>query len=487
MNRSILSISWLNGQVRAVHARGSKLISSWVSPTPSDRLEDFQQFLKEAVSQTAFRGKDVVVVIENRALLYHLQEAPLGRNSLVRSFLERRVEQSRFFEDAPACYGSSVPVPMKANQRFLLTLLPREWVARIREACLLEKVTLRAIFAPATVLTRQIHKLTATTSKPILLSADIGGSIALVVGKKDQVWFARSVTSATTQSAGGADAAKAGPVLKVVKAAARPTDRLEQELNRTRLFCQQQFESTLEDFWVIGEGAKKALENVKVPPGMQLQAVDVVENEFLLAWEASQLSFRTAGNLLSHFHSEEVTRRRLAAVAVAAGVVFSIGLSLWVHHLVGQRELELLSIQSQLEESRGQHEETLSLWKAALQKQSFVASVGTPDDPPVPLLFLRYLGTQLPEPFVLGRVDLNLVTNRWQFRLEGRQESTTSDFFLTVEAFERNLTNSAFNVQISASTRTRLFQDSPGEIRAPSATVMATEGEKPFFIEGVIP
>jgi hypothetical protein len=487
MNRNILSLSWLNGQVKAVHVRGSKLVSSWICPTLTDRVEEFPQLLRDAVSHTGFRGKDVMVVVENRSLLYHLQEAPIGRKSLVRSFIERRVQQSRFFEDQPTCYGLNAPVPMKTNQRFLLTLLPRDWVISIREACLAQGYNLRAVFAPATVLTRQIQKLTASSNKPILLSADIGGSIALVVGRKDQVWFARSVAMSAAPSSSPLDPAKAGPTLKVVKAVARPTERLEQELNRTRLFCQQQFESTLDEFWVIGETAKRALENVKVPSGMSQQATDGPENEFLLAWETSQLSPRTPGNLLSQFHSEDVYRRRLAAVAVAAGLVFSVGFSGWINHLIKDRELQLQSIQSQIEESRTQHEETLSVWKIALQKQSFVASVGSPTDPPVPVLLLRYLGSHLPETFVLGRIDLNRATNRWYFRLEGRQMVSTMDFFTTLEAFERELTNSVFKAQIAASTRTRLFQESSTEIRGLTAAGAANDGEKPFFVEGVIP
>lgn len=487
MSRTVLSISWLNGQVKAVHVRGAKLVSSWVWTELAERAEDVRRFLPLAVEATGYRGREVVFVVENRNLLYHLQEAPIGRRSLVRSFIERRVEQGRFFEEEPTCYGMSSPVATKSNQRFLLTLLPRYWILDIREACLDQRLSLKAIFAPATVLTRQIQKLTGNSPKATLVAADLGGAVTLVVGRRDQVWFARSVVLSAPGSSPSGEAPKAGASLRVVKPVHRTTDRLEQELNRTRLFSQQQFETSLEEVWVLGGLAQGDLENLKMPVGLSLRSTPVAEEAFLFAWEASQIPASTPGNLLGQLHRQAVNQRRAAAWAVAAALVISLLANWWIPRLARERERELQTIQAQLEESRQQHDEILRGWKDARAKQAFVGAVGTTDDPSIPYLFLRYLGQQLPDAFVLGRVDLNRSTNRWHFRLDGRHQSAGDDLLLVLENFERQLTNSHFKALISSSTRTRLFQENPGEVRPPTSTAYLSEGEKPFFVEGVIP
>lgn len=487
MSRTVLSISWLNGQVKAVHVRGAKVLSSWVWTETAEHIEDVRRFLPLAIQATGYRGREVIFVIENRHLLYHLQEAPVGRRSLVRSFIERRVEQGRFFEEEPTCYGMSSPVATKSNQRFLLTLLPRYWVLDIREACQEQRLILKAIFAPATVLTRQIQKLTGNSPKATLVAADLGGAVTLVVGRRDQVWFARSVVLSAPGSSPAGESPKAGAPLRVVKPVHRTTDRLEQELNRTRLFSQQQFETSLEEVWVLGGPPKGELENLKMPAGLTLRSTPVAEEEFFFAWEASQIPASTPGNLLSQLNRQAVNQRRSAAWAVAAGLAVSLLANGWISHLAEERGKELLTIQAQLEESRRQHDDILRGWKDARAKQAFVSAVGTPADPSIPYLFLRYLGQQLPDSFVLGRVDLNLATNRWQFRLDGRHQSSGDDLLLALEGFERQLTNSHFRALIISSTRTRLFQEAPGENRLASSPASISEGERPFFVEGVIP
>jgi hypothetical protein len=490
MSKSVLAISWLNGQVTAVHCRGERVMGRWTCPVAVDSIEEVQPVVAAAVHDTQFKGREVVFVVENRNLIYHLQEAPVGRRALIRSFLERKVAQSRFFEEEPAVFGMSAPMQVKNSQRFLLTVLPRHWLLSLRDACIAEGLRLSGVFSPASVLAHHLNRMPVDLGQPVMMTSDLGGTLCLVVARKDkesQVLFARTVTVA--QQAASSDPAKPTPTLRVVRPGARESDRLEQEINRTRLFSQQQFETNISQFWVVGAAARAVLENTRLPEGVTLHGEPVEEEEYFLAREGAQLTSRTPGNLLGQLAGEEQRQRRVAALALGIALAASTSVAGWTTHLAHARDLEVETLRAQTSEAEQMSRENIQLWEETARRQLLVSSIGTPDDPPIPLLFLRYLGARLPDSFFLHRFDMNRSSNRWQLRIEGRQSETPEGYLSAVQALEGDMTNSQFKVQILTSTRARMFQEVDSESRViPTVTPGApSDSERPFFVEGIIP
>ncbi len=442
-----------------------------------------------AVHDTGYNGREVVFVVENRNLLYHLQEAPMGRKSLIRGFLERRVAQSRFFDDEPAAFGVSHPILVKNSQRFLLTLLPRKWLLNLREGCAAEGLQLTGVFSPASVLARHLNQLPVDPGQQVMMTTDLGGTLCLMVGRKEkesQVLFARTVT-VTQAGAAPADGVRGPAPLRVVRPGVREGDRLEQELNRTRLFSQQQFEASISQLWVLGAGAQSALAETRLPDGVSSHFAPLEEEVFFLAREASHLTNRSAGNLLGQISGQEVEQRRLVAMAMAAGLVLSAGVAGWTTHVAHARELEVQTLEAQTAEAKELNQEAIRLWELTSARQLLVSSVGTQNDPPIPLLVLRYFGARLPDPFVLNRLEINRSSNRWQVKVEGRQTESSEGFLAAVQSLEDQLTNSPFKLQIISSTRSRIFQESDAESRTIPTTAGQSEGERPFFVEAIIP
>lgn len=487
MSRNVLSISWVNGKARGVHARGTKVMAQWIHPEPVEDVAALAALIPEAAAQTKFNGRDVVFVIENRNVLYHLQEAPECRKSLIPDFLQRKVDQNRFFEEEPASFGMGQPIHVKTGQRFLLTLLPRNWVTQLRDACIASRLWLSGIFAPATILSHYIRHLEVPATEPVILGTRLGETLCLVVGKKDQVWFARSVVLSGS-SALASDVSYLGQSLRVAKSAApRESERLEQEINRTRLFSQQQFETNIQQIWALGASAQSCLADVRLPDGLKLQLGAIEDEEFFLAREAAQLPPKAPGNITSQWVGGEVQQKRIAALSVGVGFLFAVALSGWIFHQARHQELELLTLQSQIQETRDQNQETIRFGREVFQKQTIVSAVGSAEDPPIPELFLLFLGAKLPDEFILTRLDMKRSTNLWQFRLEGRQQETSEGQFKSIEGLELQLTNSFFRALISGSTRLRVFQENPGDGRVPPQSTVAIDGERPFFVEGYIP
>ena len=490
MSRSVLAISWLNGQVKAVYVRGTRAVAAWTCPTHVDSLEEVQSVITAAMHETGYKGLEVVFVVENRNLLYHLQEAPKGRKTLIRGFIQRRVDQSRFFEDEPAAWGLSQPIQVKNSQRFLLTLLPRQWMLTLKEACMKQGLRLTGVFSPATVMARHLNSLPVDVGVPVMMTTELGGTLCLMVACKDRdsaVWFARSMSLSASSTPG--ETATASPLLRVVRTTptARENDRIELEINRTRLFSQQQFDTSVSQLLVIGSGAQHALAGTRLPDGLTLVASSPEDETYFIAREAGQLAYRTSGNLLTGVNGPEQEQRRSTAVAVVCCMAFSIALASWTTHIARARDLEVETLIAQTDEVTQQNRESLSLWESTVRRQQFVSAVGTPNDPPIPALFLRYLGVKLPDQLALSRLEMNRSSNRWQIRIEGRSKESIGQLQL-VEVLEKELVNSPFKFEITSSTRSRIFQENASEIRdVPTTASLLADEDRPFFVEGFIP
>src|SRR4051794_15145508 len=134
MSRKVLGISWVNGHLEAAALNGSKVSCSWLCPTAVNDEVDFGVALAVAVRQTHFTGTQVMLVLDHRSLLFHVQETPPAADKLLSQMLQRLVERSQFF-DSPAVWGRQELPKAKGKPRFLLALLPQPLVARITEAC----------------------------------------------------------------------------------------------------------------------------------------------------------------------------------------------------------------------------------------------------------------------------------------------------------------------------------------------------------------
>ena len=56
MDKHILCLSWLNGQIKAVAVRNGSVLKTWERPGVVDDFSTFSNILKEAVAATDYDG-----------------------------------------------------------------------------------------------------------------------------------------------------------------------------------------------------------------------------------------------------------------------------------------------------------------------------------------------------------------------------------------------------------------------------------------------
>src|SRR5207245_2398583 len=94
---SILSLSWLNGQIKAVAIHRGSVEGTWESAGRMDGDADFGAMVREAAQKTAFRGQTVSLLLAHPRLVQQLVDVPPVQGAALKRILQRQAQQQKLF------------------------------------------------------------------------------------------------------------------------------------------------------------------------------------------------------------------------------------------------------------------------------------------------------------------------------------------------------------------------------------------------------
>lgn len=229
-----LSVSWLNGQLKAVAVHRGVVGASWEHAGDLEGSGEFERLIREAVARTSYRGQTVSLVLAHPRLVPQLIDLPPVKGQTVGKIIQRQAQQQKFFpgEAAWACQSS---LTTKSGHRVILHLFPKAMLDQFVQGCKRNNLDLVSAVPVSAVLYRQLAQLPLEQDEVALLAAETGGSTTVVIGRPNgQLMLVRTLPNNWTES----------------------VDRLGVDLNRTILFLTQQYGSVLKDgVWLFGPGA----------------------------------------------------------------------------------------------------------------------------------------------------------------------------------------------------------------------------------------
>ncbi len=468
MSRNILGISWLNGRFRAVAMDGRAVAASWSCHTlVHDELE-FASALAEAIGETGFTGSRLVMVLDHRSLLFHVQDTPPAKDKVIDQILQRTVERSQFLEQKAAWSQLKLP-PIKGRQRFLLALFPESLLRRLTEICGSQGLELFGVFPLVSVLDDALRTLAIPHEESVLIAADIGGGLHLVVGKGDgTVLFCRTIVTESNLP----QTSTQGPT---------PVQRAIQEINRTLHFAQQQFGSNVTRMFVMGNDSFTALKDQAIRPGLAIHPSPFPEDPLYYACHATALSASHKLNLISSLPRAPKGRRQVAALAIVALFCASLTATALVELTVRARERAAAAYARKLAAQEQIYSSARRLQHDAARARAFAQVVGSTNEPLVPELFARYLAAAVPDAIRLTQFNVSRAASGWNCRLEGVAREQPSGFIAQMEAFDRELQTNVFKLHITDSTYQRLVHGGESGTRAG-----ARGDERPYSVTGNI-
>jgi len=119
MDQTLLCISWLNGQFKAMSVHKGVVSRKWEASQPADDLGSFPALLNEAVEQTGYNGTNVALALMHPRLTHQLVETPPAKGWLLERYLSRRIAQLKTFEGEAVWSYEPTPATKGAKVRMM--------------------------------------------------------------------------------------------------------------------------------------------------------------------------------------------------------------------------------------------------------------------------------------------------------------------------------------------------------------------------------
>ena len=396
-----LSVSWLNNQFKAVSVHRGVVESTWERPGETDGAANFENFIREAVQQTGYRGQTVSLILSHPRLVQQLVDVPPVKGAALQKVIQRQAQQQKVFSGDAAWASQTCPAG-KGIQRVVLHLFPRLLLNQLIQGCKRNGLHLTAVLPPSAVLHHQLTQLPLENDETGFLASETGGSTTLVVGGNDgQILLVRTLQGTWNDE----------------------PERLSLDLNRTILFVNQQYpDVNARSLWLFGAGSEDQGEAVQRQLQLPVRLSPVFFESFYWATEALKLKPEHTPNFISPELQKAPQRKVFAKVVAASTVVLVAGSLATSGYFLFAARQEAATIRALTNESAhlAQKKIDLQLLDTELtRKKQLVKLVLGDRPPPIPAWLLGYLAEAVPSDLVVTNLQIKRVDDFYRLRIAG--------------------------------------------------------------------
>jgi hypothetical protein len=476
MEKTILCLSYLNGQFKAMAVHKGTVVGTWERSGVQEDFTDFSTVLTEAVDKTRYVGSNVALVLAHPRLTQQLVEVPPVKGWNLERYIQRRVTQLKTFE-AEASWSYQPTLPTKNAKALLLHILPKPLLNELVQGCQEAGLRLLKILPTTSILHSQLMQLPLEKDEIALLAAETNGTTTVVIGRNDgQIYLGRTLSNSWNHH----------------------PERVVLDLNRTILYVKQQFGATVNSLWLFGAGSHVHVPVMQSLVRTPVKASPVEATPFYWNENALKLPFKEDSNLISA-EVQQAPKRRLLFQVIAFVVVFlalaSLATAAFVERLVRNNTRTIAEMKPKITRLAERKRDLEHRYTDLMEKKKFVKTVNDQRIPPVPGWFLAYLGEVIPEELLLTHMQVKREDDQWAVQLAGALQPTTNReparlMMDAVSALAKNLASGPFHLKITRSTigqgadRSASAGDQNAEAVLP---LEADDADKyRFFLEGVM-
>ena len=184
MSTPALSISILNGQIKAAAFRRGTMTGGWDGPQSLVDFAGLAPILREATGKLRPAGKMVSVVVADPRLSDQFVDVPDIRGGTLRRLLDRQAQRLKAFPEPPV-WSSQPALPSKNGKTMLLHLCPSPLLHQISRSCTEADLQLVRLLPTTAILAAHLKALPLQKDEVALLAAETARSTTIVVGGKD--------------------------------------------------------------------------------------------------------------------------------------------------------------------------------------------------------------------------------------------------------------------------------------------------------------
>jgi hypothetical protein len=464
-----LSVSWLNNQLKAVAVHRGRVDGTWERPGISDGPGNFEGFIREAVARTNYHGHSVSLVLAHPRLVQQLVDAPPVKGAALQKIIQRHAQQQKVFP-GEAVWASQTSPYGKGLQQVILHLFPRQVLNQMAQGCRRCGLDLTSVLPPSAVLHHQMTQLPLDEEEVALLAAETGGSTHLVIGRRDgQILLARTLPGTWNEE----------------------PERLALDLNRTILFANQQFGSTIvQGVWLFGPGAEQQCAVVRDHIQFPVTTSPIEYDPFYWATEALKLRPEHAPNFISLAQQKAPQRRVFAKIVGATTIIAAIaalGTSYYFSRQAKQEAANIKKLSQRIVSLQNRRTELQALDNEMARKSQVIRLVQGDRPPPTPAWFLGYLSEALPSDLVVTNFQIKREEDYYKVQIGGMPQQAIKNpspqsMANALAEFKARLSGAPFHLKILEKLDTNLI---PAGAQAPPIVANASENGMPRWLSRV--
>lgn len=458
-NGDILGIGWLHGSLDVAIFRRQKIVGSWKSPESVRTIPEFGAALDVALEQLKFGGAEAFLLLENEQFVHQGEVTPPFADAVARNYLHGRVQRHEK-DHAPVLWVSQAAGATAKERSFILHLLPRSFYDGVNRLMLARRLDLTRILPLIVPVQRELDRFPISKGRPVLVAVEAGGATVVMVAKVgEQLLFARNILAGWSE-----DPARIGV-----------------EINRSLLYANQQFGTTVERVWLLGQDNSATAEvNAKCGAGRQITVLPTSPAEWLQT--VARLSPQQPVNLVAG-HLKRKGRQRTIRRALIAASWLTLAYFLvdaWSGAVSWREERRQYSeLQAGAGRMDAERERLVRRNETVQRERAFLRELDGNRLPGVPAKFAAYVANSVPEAMRLTDLNVNWESSAgWTFRLEGFVNADEETAREAVAGVQRQLAGSPL--------RTRSNEGSRVVAPVPRAAASPAAETQRFSLEGGI-
>lgn len=395
-----LSLAWLGQYFEALVVQKGSAAGGWIAPEPVTDLESFAAAVKEAKVRTGYTGTQVNLVFAHARLGQQLCDAPPAKGAALDRIVARLIDRQKTF-DGEAAWGYQATLPTKTSPSILLFLFPKVLVDQMVKACAKSGLNLNVLVPCTAVLGGLLSDTMLPADEVTLLAAEAGGMTAVLAARADgQILLGRLLEASWRDN----------------------PNNLAVELNRTILFVNQQFGTSVRSAFLSGPAAEECQPTIQASLQVPVKSAPEEAQAFSWALELARTPLESCPNLISAEQRRAPQRLALThvtKVVTAILVLASIAVTIRFATLTREERRAIEKLQTQVSQLQLQHQALQRLHAELGRQRELVRLIADEQLAPVPLWFLSYLGQLVPPELAVTNFSVLKEDSGWRFRLSG--------------------------------------------------------------------
>ena len=432
LKKTMLGVSLIHGQFRALSVVKGQTTASWVCP---DRIESFDHLglvLAQAVRETGFPGSQVGFLLEDEQCVHQYHLVPPMKTADLEVYLARMADQEK------VCEGQAVWRYRKSQSGhgrtgFLLDVWPKQHVDQLIEACTQQQLTPIQLFPLSAIFVDQVQAISAEPEEVVLLVTQAWDKVVFVVATGDgKPLFDRFLMS------------DAGIGLD--------HERIGREVARSMLFAMQQLGKRVSQVWVMAEGESLTAEGLQPHVTVPVFPSPIQPDPAYWIWVTLTLSSNHPFNFIPKEVRKAPQRRvvkKLTAGLMVGLACLSVSATGFIEAMVNQGQKLTSSIEHSTKELIKDRDRWQQRHADMADLRMKVELAQALHHPPVPGWFVGYVAEVLPPGLVLKKMAVRRETNSWLVSLKGYGLETVPESARLLAAFEQELREGPFHLRFT--------------------------------------